>query len=620
METTRSTLFIIVLIAIAISCSSKPDNLVVSSPDGTITLTLFLCAQNSIKYYVTVQKEDESFEIIETSPMGIKRMDAEFVGGLKLNSAGKTKVVQETYSMASGNNAEYSYKANERIFEFKNKKGNLLQVQCRAFNDGVAFRYVFPEKAEGQFEVSDETTGFNLPAKGRAWLQPYDTLTIWSPAYEESYTNGIDIGTTAPANRNGWCFPMLFETGGYWIYISEAGLDTSYCGSHLEAEAPDGLYSVRFPEEDEADNYFRRNPVSVMPWQMPWRYILVSHELNDVFNSSRVNDLSAPSVLDDISWINPGIASWSWWSEGDSPGDFETQKEFVDFASRMGWEYCLVDEGWHEMEGGNISQLAEYAEMKGVGILLWYDSGSRVNYIEEDQRKIMFNPETRRAEMEKIADMGVKGIKVDFFHSDKQGMIKHYHNILEDAAEYGLLVNFHGCTMPRGWSRTYPHLLSMEAIRGAENYRYAEDFSLYGPMHSTIIPFTRNVAGPVDYTPVAISDSEYPHFTSVAHELALAVVFSSGIVHLADHYKMYESLPEPAQEYLKQIPASWDESILLTGYPGQYVVVARRKGEKWFIAGINGEDRKKIASFSFFSPLIVSRVSNPCIEYYCLLY
>ncbi len=599
MKTTRSIVFFIILISIAVSCSSKINKLQVSSPDGKITLSLFLCAENSIKYYVTVQEGEESVELIESSPMGIKRVDTEFVSGLKLKSAGKTREVQETYTMVSGTNSEYSYQANERIFEFKNKKGNMLQVHCRAYNDGVAFRYVFPEKVKGQFEVTGETTGFNLPMEGKTWLQPYDSLSTWSPAYERSFVNKANIGITASANCNGWAFPMLFETLGYWVFISEAGLDTSYCGSHLEAEALDGLYSIRFPEKDEADNYFKQNPVSGLPWHMPWRFILISQDLQDVFNSSRVNDLSAPPVLEDTGWIYPGIASWSWWSDGESPGDFESQKAFVDFAARMGFEYCLIDEGWHEMEGGNISQLVEYADQKGVGILLWYDSGGRVEYAKEEQRKIMFNPETRSAEMKKIAEMGVKGIKVDFFHSEKQGMIKHYHNILKDAAEHKLMVNFHGCTLPRGWSRTYPHLMTMEAVRGEENYRYNEDFPLYAPVHNTIIPFTRNVAGPMDYTPVVLSDSEYPHLTSVAHELALAVVFSSGIVHLADHYKMYESLPEPAKEYLEQIPASWDESILLTGYPGSYVVVARRKGEKWFIAGINGEGRNKIASFNF---------------------
>ena len=597
MNTTRSILVFIFLIAFSVSC--KVEDLQISSPDGTVTLSLFLCAEGSIHYYVTVQEGENPVDVIEDSPMGIRRRDAEFVSGLKPKSASKAELVQETYTMLTGSSSECSYTANQRIFEFENARGDLLQVQCRVFDDGVAFRYVFPGREAGSFEVTGETTGFNLPDLGRAWMQPYDVLTNWSPAYERSYTDGVDIGTPAPENSNGWCFPMLFQTGDYWVYISEAGLDTSYCGSHLEAEAPQGIYSIRFPEEGEAGNYFSQNPESSLPWKMPWRYIVVSHELNDIFTSSRVNDLSAPSVVEDDGWITPGIASWSWWFDGDSPKDYQTQKEYVDFTARMGWEYCLVDEGWHEMKEGELEQLVEYANSKGVGIFLWYDSGGRIGFVQEDWRKVMYDPETRTAEMKRIAGMGVRGIKVDFFQSDKQGMIKHYHRILEDAADHGLMVNFHGCTMPRGWSRTYPHLMTMEAVQGAESYHYVEDFPMRAPMNSTVLPLTRNVAGPMDYTPVTLSNMEYPRQTTVAHEMALPVIFTSGIQHLGDHYLMYESMPDAVRDYLKNIPASWDESILLAGYPGQYFVVARRKGEMWCVAGINGEPEEKIASFSF---------------------
>lgn len=586
-------LFGLAMIFILLAGCKTENKWEVKSPDNELKFSLELDSSGSLFYTVSTLNDGTWEQVMDLSPLGIRRTDTDFTEGLEFIESGGEKNIDEDYNMVIGTTSTQHDHATGNSFDFRNKDGNNLVIECRAYNEGAAFRYIFPEQDTGIFEVTGEITGFNLPDTGKAWLQPYDTIAYWAPAYEQFFMNGIEIGTMAPENKNGWCFPMLFEVEEHWIYISEAGLEPDYAGSHLEAEAPGGLYTVRLPEPDEAYNYFKRNPESTLPWNMPWRYILVSRDAGVIVNSNHVYHLSEPSRLEDKEWIHPGIASWSWWSEGRSPRDFNTLKKFVDFSAEMGWRYSLVDAGWHNMQGGDIGKLIEYADSKGVGILLWYDSGGRVGYVTDAQRKIMFDDSTRQAELERISDMGAKGIKVDFFQSDKQGMIGHYYDVLADAAANHLVVNFHGCTLPRGWSRTFPNLLTMEAIIGAEAYRFNRQYTNYGPTHNTIIPFTRNVAGPMDYTPVTFSDSRYPHTTTAAHELALGVIFHSGIQHFADNYKAYESLPELALEYLKKVPATWDESRLIRGYPGKDVVLLRRKANRWFIAGINGEKKKK---------------------------
>jgi hypothetical protein len=254
----------------------------------------------------------------------------------------------------------------------------------------------------------------------------------------------------------------------------------------------------------------------------------------------------------------------------------------------MGWELVLVDANWDEMGEGAVEKLVEYGRGKGVGILLWYNSGGPHNVVTEKPRDRMYDPTVRDEEMSWLERVGVKGIKVDFFQSDKQAIIRLYEDILQDAARHRLMVNFHGCTLPRGWTRTYPHLMSMEAVRGAESYIFDPEYPEKAPWHNAVLPFTRNAVGPMDYTPVTFSDNRYPHLTSLGHELALSVVFESGWIHLADSAASYRSQPVEVREFLSSLPAAWDETRYLAGFPGESIVLARRRGDRWFVAGING--------------------------------
>ncbi|MFV0268385.1 MAG: glycoside hydrolase family 97 catalytic domain-containing protein, partial [Draconibacterium sp.] len=300
-------------------------------------------------------------------------------------------------------------------------------------------------------------------------------------------------------------------------------------------------------------------------------------------------------------WIQSGRASWAWWSgyldnTNDTP---EKLKKYIDFAHDMSWEYSLIDAGWDYRKGFDLKEMADYAKKRDVKLLIWYNSGGPINKVDARPRDKMFDPDIRREEMKRISELGISGIKIDFFCSDKQDFMKLYNDILKDAAEFKLLVNFHGCTVPRGWSRTYPNLIGMESVIGEEGYIYHSHYENGAPLHCTILPFTRNVVGPMDYTPVAFSVQQVPHRTSYGFELALSVVFETGITHFADQVEMYKKQPEGVLQFLKDVPSAWNETKFLLGYPGRDVVVARENDNDWYVGGINGEDKTKEMSVDF---------------------
>jgi len=348
--------------------------------------------------------------------------------------------------------------------------------------------------------------------------------------------------------------------------------------------------------------YFEATSYAKLPFKTPWRIIIAGNDLSTVLESNLVTDLAPERRLEDVSWIRPGRAGWSWWYDNDSPKDYKKMLPFIDFASEMGWEYFLVDANWNMMKNGTIEELADYASKKGIGLLLWYNSGGKHNVVTEQPRDLMDKRDIRRKEFQRIHEMGVKGIKVDFFQSDKEEIIRQYIGILEDAAEFQILVNFHGCTLPRGWSRTYPNLVSTEPIRGAECYLFDATYPEKAPAHLATLPFTRGVVGPTDYTPGGFSDVKYPHQTSNGFEIALPVLIESGITHYVDAPWEYSKLPGFAVEMLKEIPVLWDEIKFLEGYPGKYAVLARRSGEKWYLAGINAQNQEQTVKIDI-SPL-----------------
>lgn len=577
--------------ALGVSCN-RSTSWSVQSPSGNIEAQVTLQDGGKLVYSVQLADSAEKEPVIGLSPIGLIRADGDFSTGMKFIGATPAVAVTDSFVLSCGKQLKNVSRANEITLTFANGQGREMQVIFRAYDDGIAFRYAFPGPGEGVYTVESELTGFAIPADGRAWMQPYDKVSQWAPAYETYYQKEIPIGTAAPG-AEGWSFPALFQTGQAWVLLTEAAVDSFYFGAHLQPKADNGLYTIRMPEDEEAYNFYPQKPSARLPWIMPWRVLIIGRELATIVESNLVASLNPPSAITDPSWVKPGRASWSWWSDPASPRNFNSLKSFIDLASEMGWEYSLVDANWDLMEGGNIEQLVKYAQTKNVGILMWYNSGGAHNTVTERPRDIMADPLRRKEEFKKLAGWGVKGVKVDFFQSDKQGIIKQYFDILKDAADTKIMVNFHGCTLPRGWSRTWPNLVSMEAVRGAECYGFDSLFTSLAPAHNATIAFTRNVVGSMDYTPVAFTDQHFPHITTFGHELALSVVFESGIVHFADRVRAFRELPAIPKDFLKNLPVAWDESLLLAGDPGKYCVMARRKGDTWYLAGINGTNEPR---------------------------
>lgn len=527
--------------------------------------------------------------VIQDSPLGLLIEGHNLLDGLRFTRAGLPNLITEQYTMPHGKRRNCRNYANALSVSFLSRGGLELVVELRAYRDGVALRYRLSGEAPAPLRLEDELTGFALPDDAKLWLHPADHPSTYAPAYETYYENEIPVGTPSPTGR-GWSFPVLFRTAdaAHWGLITEADLGPDHFGARLTGEAPNGLYRIRFPEPEEGLGTGDVKPTFSLPWISPWRVVLLGDSPEELVDSTLVNDLSEPSRVEDTSWILPGRVAWSWWSDQPSPKDGGKQKQFIDFAVEMGWEYLLVDANWTTMDNGNIHDVIRYAKEKGVGVLLWYNSGGPHNRVTEKPRGTLADPATRRFEFELLKQWGVEGVKVDFFQSDKQNVIQLYHDILKDAAEFGIMVNFHGCTMPRGWSRTWPHLMSMEAMRGEECYIFDPAFPERAPVQNVIMPFTRNVVGPMDYTPTSLTDNNHPRLTTTAHELALPVIIESGWTHFADGPAPYRALPEDVKDYLRRVPAAWTDTRCLAGYPGRHVVIARRAGSEWYVAGLNG--------------------------------
>lgn len=563
----------------------------VASPDGAIRVEIVANDAGELRYTV---KRHETL-IIGESKLGVVCEDADFSRGLKLLREERTREVQDEYEILTAKRRVNTYRANRKVLHVESANGRAMEVIFQVSNDGVAFRYRWPSAEETAVrKVLEEITSFQFSPETRAWLQPMSVAkTGWSrtnPSYEEHYEKDIPVGTP-PKLGAGWVYPALFRTGETWVVISEADLGRGYCGTRLRTASPKGEYTIGFPDEREGLGNGPVKPEGAT--ESPWRVIVIG-DLATVTESMLGVDLASPAKVlakAEQSKIVPGKAAWSWPLLGDGKTVYDVQKQFIDYAAEMTWRYCLIDALWDQQIGyENVKELAEYAATKDVKLLLWYNSRGDWNDAPQTPRDRMLTRESRREEFERLVAMGIAGVKIDFFGGDGQSQIEYYLDILEDAAPYGLLINFHGCTLPRGWQRTYPHLMTMEAIKGLEFITFEQANADEAPMHATMLPFTRNLFDPMDFTPVVLDRiNNIERRTSSAFELALSVLFTSGIQHYAEIPDGMAKAPEYVRAFLRDVPGVWDDVVFLDGYPGTFVAVARKAGGRWYVAGINGE-------------------------------
>ena len=567
------------------------ESYTLKSPNTKISVDFSLTASGVPLYSVS----HSGSTILKQSKLGIMRSDGDFSNTLTLDSVSGVSVVSDNYTLLHGKRLKCTYTGNKQIFYLKNAHSKIMEIIFQVSNDGVAFRYHFPGTTDTTLRIFKEATSFHFDISTKAFLQPCpESRTGWNytqPSYEEYYEVNIPVGTHSPYQA-GWVMPALFNVGKYWISITEAAVDTNYCGTRLSQFSPDGEYSVQLPQPQEGRSGEPVLPESVLPWYTPWRVIALADNMAELFESTLGTDVAVPARYDVSSWLKPGISSWSWVILKDSATEYNTQRQFIDFAAAMNWRYCLIDALWDTQIGyEKIRQLADYAKTKNVKILLWYNSAGDWNTTTMTPRDKLLTAESRHSEFQKLKEMGIGGIKVDFFGGDGQSMMTYYIDILKDAAKYNLAVNFHGATFPRGWHRTYPNLVSMEAIRGEEYVTFGQFFADHQPSHCAVIPFTRNLFDPMDFTPVNFSG--IPHITrrtTGGFEIALSVLFTSGIQHIAETPIGMASQKDFVREYMISLPETWDDVKFIDGFPGKFVVLARQKGNIWYIAGINGEN------------------------------
>ncbi len=578
------------LILIIASCQNYPpiSKYELVSPDERLRVELSLNDLGQYSYSVLL----DGNIVINQSKLGIQRNDGDFSSGLKPHEFLGPKPIIQNYNLITGKNTEIREEGQEYSISALNDDHLTLVIDFQLYNDGFAFRYRFPEAKYDNIIVLEDKTEIRFARSGKGWLQPYDIPTKWGPAYENYFLNEVKL-YEIPDSAAGWSFPALFQFDDQWVHITDGGINGDYVGMHLEADSSKSSYIMRWPEIEEANGMYGNLPYGKAPWQTSWKVFTISDDLNTIINSNLVTHISLPSKYDNLSWIQPGIASWSWLSDHDSPKDFHTLKKYVNLSIDMGWKFSLVDANWDLMSNGDLEKLAAYANEKDIGLIVWYNSGGPHNSVEERPRNIMNDSDRRKKEFEWLANLGVKGVKIDFFQSDKQPIMTLYKDILEDAAKHKIMVNFHGCGIPRGWARTYPHLMTMEGVRGAECYSFDKDYPKNAAKHNTILPFTRNVLGSMDYTPVLFENNVYPNLTTSAHELALSIVFESGWLHMGGSEKGFRSVSPFVQKFLSDIPVVWHETKYLKGYPGKDVILARRNGKEWYIGGINGENFEK---------------------------
>ena len=587
--------FFIVMAMLLGSSVASAENKQITSPDGKLVVTV---ADMDGRPSYSVSYDNVLF--LKPSPLGMIANIGDFSSGMSLEKNVSTNKIDETYELASIKQSKVRYVANEAVFSFTQQGKTIYDVIFRISNNDVAFKYkMYPQGETLSCVVKQEVTGFAFPDGTTTFLcpqsKPMGGFARTSPSYETSYT-ADDV-----AGKNGWgegyTFPCLFRNGDNgWVLVSETGVNGGYCASRLLGHKG-GVYTIGFPQEGEANGNGTVSPGIALPGETPWRTITVGKTLAPIVETTVPFDVVKP-LYPAKGEYTYGRGSWSWIIGMDGSTNYKEQLRYIDFSAAMGYQSVLVDALWDKQIGRDkIEELAKYGKDKGVALYLWYNSNGYWNDAPQTPRGIMDNAIARRKEMKWMQSIGIRGIKVDFFGGDKQMTMQLYEDILSDANEYGLLVIFHGCTLPRGWERMYPNFASSEAVLASENLHFSQGSCDHEAFNATLHPFIRNTVGSMDFGGSALNKyynaDNAPRgsrrVTSDVYALATAVLFQSPVQHFALAPNNLTDAPSWAIDFMKEIPTTWDEVRFIDGYPGKYVILARRHGDKWYIAGVNAQ-------------------------------
>lgn len=587
--------FFIVMAMLLGSSVASAENKQVTSPDGKLVVTV---SDTDGRPSYSVSYDNVLF--LQPSPLGMVANIGDFSSGMSLEKNVSTNKIDETYELASIKKSKVRYVANEAVFSFTQQGKTIYDVIFRISNNDVAFKYkMYPQGETLSCVVEQEATGFVFPDGTTTFLcpqsKPMGGFARTSPSYETSYT------ADDAAGKNGWgegyTFPCLFRNGDNgWVLVSETGVNGGYCASRLLGHKG-GTYTIGFPQEGEANGNGTASPGIALPGETPWRTITVGKTLAPIVETTVPFDVVKP-LYPAKGEYTYGKGSWSWIIGMDGSTNYKEQLRYIDFSAAMGYQSVLVDALWDKQIGRDkMEELAKYGKDKGVALYLWYNSNGYWNDAPQTPRGIMNNAIARRKEMKWMQSIGIRGIKVDFFGGDKQMTMQLYEDILSDANEYGLLVIFHGCTLPRGWERMYPNFASSEAVLASENLHFSQGSCDHEAFNATLHPFIRNTVGSMDFGGSALNKyynaDNAPRgsrrVTSDVYALATAVLFQSPVQHFALAPNNLTDAPSWAIDFMKEVPTTWDEVRFIDGYPGKYVILARRHGDQWYIAGVNAQ-------------------------------
>ena len=582
--------------------SLMAQDVVVKGPDEKLQLVVFTSPTEKPSYSITYNGKT----MLEKSPLGMNTNIGDFAKGMKLTGHTVTPI-DTVYHQDRIKTSQVHYQANELNCHFENPKGQKIDVVFRVSNNDVAFRYALPRQdGKGSVTVTAEETGFRFPQQTTTFLCPQsDAMIGWKrtkPSYEEEYKADAPMSDRSQYGH-GYTFPCLFRIGDDgWVLVSETGVDSRYCGSRLSDVSEGNLYTVAFPMAEENNGNGTVAPAFALPGATPWRTITVGETLKPIVETTVAWDVVRPLYETKYDY-RFGRGTWSWilWQDGSI--NYDDQVRYIDFAAAMGYEYALIDNWWDTNIGRDrMKSLVEYARSKGVELFLWYSSSGYWNDIEQGPVNHMDNAIIRKREMKWLQSLGVKGIKVDFFGGDKQETMRLYEDILSDADDHGLMVIFHGCTIPRGWERMYPNYVGSEAVLASENMVFNQHFCDKEAFNACLHPFIRNAVGSMEFGGCFLNkrlnrnnDGGTTRRTTDIFQLATTVLFQNPVQNFALAPNNLKDVSPVCMDYMKKIPTTWDEACFIDGYPGKYVVLARRHGGTWYVAAINaGKETLKL--------------------------
>ena len=570
------------------------QDVVVKGPDEKLQLAVFV--QNETKPCYSVSYNGKT--MLEKSPLGMNTNIGDFTKNLKLTGHSVDKI-DTVYQQTRIKVSNVHYRANELTCHLENEQGQKPRVVFRVSANDVAFRYTLPHQGgKASVTVKEEQTGFRFPEQTTTFLCPQsDAMIGWKrtkPSYEEEYKADAPMSDRSQYGH-GYTFPCLFRIGNDgWVLVSETGVDSRYCGSRLSDVSEGNLYTVAFPMAEENNGNGTVAPAFALPGATPWRTITVGDHLKPIVETTVPWDVVSP-LYETKHDYRFGRGTWSWilWQDGSI--NYDDQVRYIDFASAMGYEYALIDNWWDTRIGHQrMKSLVEYARDKGVELFLWYSSSGYWNDIEQGPVNRMDNAIIRKREMKWLQSLGVKGIKVDFFGGDKQETMRLYEDILSDADDHGLMVIFHGCTLPRGWERMYPNYVGSEAVLASENMVFNQHFCDEEAFNTCLHPFIRNTVGSMEFGGCFLNkrlnrnnDGGTTRRTTDVFQLATTVLFQNPVQNFALAPNNLKDVPAVCMDFMKRVPTTWDETRFVDGYPGKYVVLARRQGDTWYLAAVN---------------------------------